>query len=640
MFYKRLILITLVAFTILLLFHASCSNQSLGNSPEAVEGILDLTQSQLDEEVIRLDGQWEFYWNQLLEPAELKETSMRWSGYINLPASWNGYQIQDQKLPGDGYATYRLKFKTADNSRLAVKIPRIFTSYNLWINEELVASAGTVGKSRDTTIPQYLPQVAFFEAQQDDNEIVIQVANFYHRSGGILESLLLGNEKQILSLHYKRIAYELFLFGSLIIIGAYHLALFLFRKKDYSLLFFGLFSILVGIRTLLVGERFLIFLFPAFNWEVAHKLQTLIFYLGLPLILMFFKAIFPHDISQKIVRAVQVVALGFGGLVLLTPAKTFSVANPAYQLFALIVITYIVYILVKVIPRKETGTGFIVVGALILILTTVNDIIFLSVWMSDYSTPLLRSIIRSGNQSSFGQLVFIFTHSLALAQKFSLALEKEEVMTEQLQEINANLDTLVQKRTYALEKSRKKIQHQKNELEKSNQILQMLSLKDPLTGLWNRRHFDESIKIEWNHGLKHKKPVSLIIIDIDHFKEYNDFYGHKAGDECLIQVALAIRASCKRVSDTVARYGGEEFVVIMTEVRKNEALEMANILRKNIEELKIPHNHSSVNACVTVSIGVASIVPKINAFPNDLFLTADQALYEAKSQGRNQVSSK
>lgn len=232
MYYKKLLILTLIlnllSFMMIFPLGGGCFSQFTHNQSKAVAGFLNLTKWQPQGEVIGLDGQWEFYWNQLLEPAELKKNDKPRNGYINLPGSWNGYVINDNGLPGDGYATYRLLFKTEESGRLGIKIPRIFTAYKLWANEELIASAGIVGKSRETMIPQYLPQVAFFQAQQGENEIVIQVSNFYHRSGGVLESLILGNEKQILDLRYRRIAYELFLFGSLMIIGIYHFALFFF----------------------------------------------------------------------------------------------------------------------------------------------------------------------------------------------------------------------------------------------------------------------------------------------------------------------------------------------------------------------------------------------------------------------------
>ena len=634
---KKRLMFGLLTAVLILSFLGGCSNQIPYKRPKAEMGVLDLTQWRLDEEVIKLDGQWEFYWNQLLGPLELKDSGAQKTGYIDIPGSWNHYTIEDKELSGDGYATYRLILKTEKNRRLGIKIPRIFTSYKLWVNEELIATAGTVGKSRRTMIPQYLPQVALFESQQGENEIVIQVSNFYHRSGGILESLITGNENQIIGLRDRSIAYELLLFGSLSIIGAYHLALFLHRKKNTPPLYFGLFCLFIGIRTLLVGERFFIYLFPEFNWEIAHKIQTMTFYLGVPLILMYFKSVFPNDFHPNIAKTVMGIGIAFGGLVLFTPAKIFTIFNPAYQVFTFIVIIYIISTFIKILHRKEKGIELIIVGGLALILTSLNDIVFLSIWMNDHSSYFLRSLFRTGSLSSVGQLVFVFANSLVLAKKFSNALEQEEVMTAQLKEINLNLDELVIKRTEALEESREKIEYQKLELEKANRALQLLSLKDPLTGLWNRRHYDDTIQLEWNRTLRHKRPISLMMLDIDCFKEYNDCYGHKAGDECLIQVAQAIEGLFKRASDLVARYGGEEFIVIMPEQGKDEAIKMAHLVRKTIEDLNIPHKCSSVSLWVTVSIGVTSMIPHVDCSPKEIFLAVDEALYQAKAAGRNQV---
>ena len=158
----------------------------------------------------------------------------------------------------------------------------------------------------------------------------------------------------------------------------------------------------------------------------------------------------------------------------------------------------------------------------------------------------------------------------------------------------------------------------------------MLSLKDPLTDLWNRRHYDRTIQLEWNRSLRHKYPLALMMIDIDNFKAYNDCYGHKAGDECLVKVAQTTKEFFRRASDLVVRYGGEEFVVIMPGLGKDEAVNMALLLRKAIEELNIPHKHSPVSPWVTVSIGVTSTVPDNNGSPQQLFLAVDKALYEAK----------
>lgn len=246
---------------------------------------------KLEESVVLLDGQWEFFWNRLIDPGKVEAASS--TEYIEVPSSWNKY-IGNEKQSGYGYATYRLQFKAAENIKLGLKIPRMFTAYKLWVNGELIATAGEVGKTREAMTPQYLPQVALFETQQGVSEILVQVSNFHHRSGGMLESIHLGGERQIVKLRDINLAGELIIFGSLICIGLYHLALFFFRKENISSLYFALFCILIGIRTLIVGERFFIYLFPDFSWEIAHKIQTLSFYLTVPLILMFFKSIYPQ----------------------------------------------------------------------------------------------------------------------------------------------------------------------------------------------------------------------------------------------------------------------------------------------------------------------------------------------------------
>ena len=223
-----------------------------------------------------------------------------------------------------------------------------------------------------------------------------------------------------------------------------------------------------------------------------------------------------------------------------------------------------------------------------------------------------------------------------LAKRFSKSIENEEVMTSQLKEVNLHLDSLVKTRTEALNASKRKIELQKLALEHANQKLQLISLKDPLTGLWNRRYYDDTINKEWLRCLKNKKPISMLLLDVDYFKEYNDFYGHKKGDECLIQIAQAAKNVFKRSSDSVARYGGEEFVIII-EANKDEAINTANILRKNIENMKIYHQLSSVSPWVTVSIGVTSTIPGNKFSYKEFFLTVDKALYQAKDAGRNQV---
>lgn len=174
-------------------------------------------------------------------------------------------------------------------------------------------------------------------------------------------------------------------------------------------------------------------------------------------------------------------------------------------------------------------------------------------------------------------------------------------------------------------------------LEEANEKLERLSFLDGLTSIANRRRFDEFLQIEWRRGLRNGHPLSAILVDIDYFKAYNDTYGHESGDETLRKVAGALSATPNRPADLVARYGGEEFVVVLPGTDAGGARYLAERLRAGVEGLGIPHANSAAAPHVTISLGVATAVPRRDASPESLIEAADEALYEAKREGRNRV---
>ena len=175
------------------------------------------------------------------------------------------------------------------------------------------------------------------------------------------------------------------------------------------------------------------------------------------------------------------------------------------------------------------------------------------------------------------------------------------------------------------------------ELEKANRELERLATIDGLTQVANWRRFNEYLQQAWNLLQREQNPLSLIMIDIDHFKLYNDVYGHLVGDDCLRTVAQAISTTVKRPADLVARYGGEEFAVLLPNTNAEGAVYLAEAIRNEVLRQKIVHARSPVNPHVTLSLGVSSKVPDSQGLPATLVETADQALYEAKKNGRNRV---
>jgi diguanylate cyclase (GGDEF)-like protein len=175
------------------------------------------------------------------------------------------------------------------------------------------------------------------------------------------------------------------------------------------------------------------------------------------------------------------------------------------------------------------------------------------------------------------------------------------------------------------------------ELKRYRDYLEDMSYLDGLTGICNRRKFDEYLESTWNMAIRVTMPVSIILMDIDLFKQFNDRYGHQKGDTCLIQIAQALSKIIVRKTDLIARYGGEEFVCILPNTDIDNALIIAEKLRLSIVSLQIPHAYSSVEKVVTISAGVAAKFPTKNSSFTTLVKSADEALYRSKETGRNKV---
>jgi len=175
----------------------------------------------------------------------------------------------------------------------------------------------------------------------------------------------------------------------------------------------------------------------------------------------------------------------------------------------------------------------------------------------------------------------------------------------------------------------------KTRLEHQNAELERLATRDGLTGLANRRHFDENLVVELRRAHRDRTELSLILADVDHFKRFNDRYGHVEGDECLRRVASVLGGCARRVMDLAARYGGEEFAVLLPSTPREAASGLAERMRRNVAELRLPHAGSDVAPHVTLSLGVASQRPGVAFAPEELIEVADRALYRAKETGRN-----
>jgi len=186
-----------------------------------------------------------------------------------------------------------------------------------------------------------------------------------------------------------------------------------------------------------------------------------------------------------------------------------------------------------------------------------------------------------------------------------------------------------------IESTRVKLLETSRELAAANRELENLSRQDSLTGIANRRYFDSYLLSEIRRASRDREPLSLILADVDNFKAFNDCYGHQAGDDCLRHVATALKSVGKRPADLAARYGGEEFAMVLPGTTVEGAVDVAKSLVRVIEGMSIPHARSGVSNTVSLSQGIASMIPVHETKPESIIELADQALYQAKQQGRN-----
>jgi diguanylate cyclase (GGDEF)-like protein len=252
---------------------------------------------------------------------------------------------------------------------------------------------------------------------------------------------------------------------------------------------------------------------------------------------------------------------------------------------------------------------------------------------------LTFALIWSGTNAGYGP--FITSHQQDIDLSMQLFCGMQAIVVLIVQALQSEQRKMRKFWTMELlnnnRKLERRVQQRTRELELANQQLEQLSVTDALTQLANRRRFDSYLQAEWQRSCRLQQPLGLMMIDVDWFKNYNDSYGHLQGDECLRQIAQLLRLGARRATDLAARFGGEEFALVVPQAELHYMQQQAELMRLAFASLNIPHRSSPLGR-VTVSIGLAIVRPEINQQPQQLLEMADQALYQAKALGRNQVA--
>ncbi|GEM_PF-4552544 len=403
-----------------------------GDPPLAINGVIDLSRWDFERNgPVKLSGEYEFYWEQHLGPERFSQPQQPEARhFIQAPGSWEGYQINGAKLPGIGYATYRLTVLLKDSlsAKLALKFFVVRTAYTVFANGKKISSVGQAGLTPETTVPKFSPQIVGFTPGANRLELIFQVSNFHHARGGVWEVIHLGTKKQLDKIKNRRQALDLILFGSIFIIGLYHLALFGLRKNDPSAFFFGLFSLVVAAQLVTAVEKYLLEIFPGISWELFLKIDYLSAYLSVPLFMLFLYKLFPQDIHKTVVDLISVIGLVFSGLVCLTPARVFTETLHFYQFFMMGCMVYGLSMLVLCTVRKREDAALVLIGLVFLLATIVNDILD------------LNGIIHSRHFIHLGAFFFLFTHAFMLSFRYYRVFTTVDLQREELEKSHSQYE--------------------------------------------------------------------------------------------------------------------------------------------------------------------------------------------------------
>lgn len=380
----------------------------------------------------KIKSHWLFWWNELVDPALIeKGTAPAPTASVMMPQHWTEYVLDGEKLPPKGYATYAIKLVLPDNAIYGMYLDHMVTAYRLFINGVEVASNGKVSKDLSKMKNEFRHQTVYFAPKDNIAWCVLHISNRDYRTAGMWQPIVIGKARAILSHYNSIIIRDLFLFGAILIIGLYNIALFIFRTKDRAPLWFGLFCLTVCARILATGSTTISNMFQGFPWELQIKMELGVFYLGGLFFGMFFHEVYPLEIKIKHLRFFNAVFIILTLLAIITPVSFFNRLVPLMQIAVLSGLTYVLVCLIMAAKRKRLHINYFIAGFVLFMLAAINDILY------------ARNILPTMYVLPIGLFIFIFTQAIAIARIFSFSFLQVEHLSTHLSNLNQSLERFV-----------------------------------------------------------------------------------------------------------------------------------------------------------------------------------------------------
>lgn len=432
-------------------FCSSCVLNHIEYIPgNAEKGVSDFSVMQYNSQtVINLEGEWEFYWNRYLTPEDFKTNGQNPDTYIKVPDVWNNHVIGGQPVPEQGYATYRLMLQNVPLlTNFGLFINNVGVCFRLYIDGKEIGSVGVPGTNQSSTIPGYHSTLYPITCTNRTIEIIFHVANFQYSRGGIWYIPRFGALSDMIHEMNQSFGLDYFLLGALIIMGIYHLVLYVLRREDISTLYFALLCFSVSLRVICTVNDLITQFFPGIPWELVVRLEYYSFILPTVTFLMFITVILKQYIFKYLHWGVYIVSAVYGLIVLFTPPEFFTRYMYYYLAVLGISMIYILVILTRASLRKNVESFIMLGGFIVLALATLNDILFYSYIFNSF-----------GTLGPLGIFLFFIAKSMVLSIRFSTAFRQVETLS-------LNLEKKVYERTRELELERNKLRFKNKMIDK------------------------------------------------------------------------------------------------------------------------------------------------------------------------------
>ena len=421
----------------------SCSKSySDKPSPQARNGVLDLRDWNFNKDgPVELKGEWEFHWKKHILPGNFPAHKTPPGGkirLIKLPRAWNQETVNGEEIGPLGFATFRLRVlqnkstDLASGALAAIRFRNVGAAMSAYLNGQKFASIGVVGADPDSMRPDRRNLITRFAPgaylkNKDEFELVLHVSNFHYHQGGVIDSVLLGAEKDITLLKKRRSYSEFFLFGAILIMGLYHLGLYFFRPTEKSPLYFALFCFIICDYILLTGENHITYFFPDAPWFVTISLLYLPVSFSMPLFYLFLRSIFPKILSKNLFWHILTPGLLFFISIHLIPRELVSGTLLFHETLLTLFGFYLTWKLFQAKVHRQKGGLVFFVGFTVLFLTAINDILYYERLInSEYLLPL-------------GQFGFIFSQAILLSIRFTNAFNDVELLSNEIRQKNTEL---------------------------------------------------------------------------------------------------------------------------------------------------------------------------------------------------------